>query len=89
MEEQIIGILREQEAGAKIVDVCRRYGVGSAIFYKWKAKYGGLIGRLRDELLNEMLFNSLSHAREALAIWKADCNTVRPHQSASGRLCEN
>ena len=36
-EEQIIGILREQEAGAKTADVCR-----SATFYKWKAKFGGL-----------------------------------------------
>jgi len=41
-EEQIIGILREQEAGAKTADVCRKYGVSSATFYKWKAKYGGL-----------------------------------------------
>ena len=41
-EEQIIGILREQEAGAKTADVCRRHGVSSATFYKWKAKYGGL-----------------------------------------------
>src|SRR3569832_988469 len=41
-EEQIIGILREQEAGAKTADVCRKHGVSSATFYKWKAKYGGL-----------------------------------------------
>ena len=41
-EEQIIGILREQEAGAKTADVCRKYGISSAAFYKWKAKYGGL-----------------------------------------------
>ena len=41
-EEQVIGILREQEAGAKSVDVCRKYGISSATFYKWKAKYGGL-----------------------------------------------
>ena len=41
-EEQIIGILREQEAGAKTIDVCRKYGISSATFYKWKAKYGGL-----------------------------------------------
>ena len=40
--EQIIGILREQEAGAKTADVCRKYGISSATFYKWKAKYGGL-----------------------------------------------
>ena len=41
-EEQIIGMLREQEAGAKTADVCRNYGISSATFYKWKAKYGGL-----------------------------------------------
>lgn len=41
-EEQIIAILREQEVGAKTVDVCRKHGVSSATFYKWKAKYGGL-----------------------------------------------
>jgi putative transposase len=41
-EEQIIGVLREHEAGAKTEEVCRRYGISSATFYKWKAKYGGL-----------------------------------------------
>ena len=41
-EEQIIGMLREQEAGAKTADVCRKYGISSATFYKWKGKYGGL-----------------------------------------------
>ena len=41
-EEQIVAILREQEAGSSTADVCRRHGVSSATFYKWKAKYGGL-----------------------------------------------
>jgi putative transposase len=41
-EEQIIGILREHEAGAKASDICRRHGISDATFYKWKAKYGGL-----------------------------------------------
>ena len=41
-EEQIIGILREQEAGAKTADLCRKYGISSATFFKWKSKYGGL-----------------------------------------------
>jgi len=41
-EEQIIAILREQEAGAKTADVCRKHGISGATFYKWKAKYGGL-----------------------------------------------
>ncbi|WP_407671619.1 IS3 family transposase, partial [Paramagnetospirillum kuznetsovii] len=41
-EEQIIGILKEQEAGAKTLDLCRKHGISSPTFYKWKAKYGGL-----------------------------------------------
>jgi putative transposase len=41
-EEQIIAILKEQEAGAKTAEVCRRHGISDATFYKWKAKYGGL-----------------------------------------------
>jgi putative transposase len=41
-EEQIIGVLREHAAGAKTEEVCRRHGISSATFYKWKAKYGGL-----------------------------------------------
>ena len=41
-EEQIIGILREQEGGMTTADVCRRHGISSATFFKWKAKFGGM-----------------------------------------------
>jgi putative transposase len=41
-EEQIIGILRDQEAGLGTADVCRKHGISSATLYKWKDKYGGL-----------------------------------------------
>ena len=41
-EEQIIAILKEQEAGMATADVCRRHGISSATFYKYKAKFGGL-----------------------------------------------
>jgi putative transposase len=41
-EAQIIAILREQEAGVKTAEVCRKHGISSATFYQWKAKYGGL-----------------------------------------------
>jgi putative transposase len=41
-QEQIIAILREQEAGSPTADVCRKHGMSSATFYKWKAKIGGL-----------------------------------------------
>jgi putative transposase len=41
-EEQIVGILKEQEAGVAVMELCRKHGVSSPTFYKWKAKYGGL-----------------------------------------------
>jgi putative transposase len=41
-EEQIIAILREHEAGVATADICRKHGVSSATFYKWKAKFGGM-----------------------------------------------
>ena len=41
-EEQIIGILKEHEAGIPVSDLCRKHGVSDASIYKWKARYGGL-----------------------------------------------
>ena len=41
-EEQIIGVLKEAEAGAKSTDLCRRHGISEQTFYRWKSKYGGL-----------------------------------------------
>ncbi len=51
-EEQIIGILREQEAGGAVKEIARRHGISEQSFYRWKAKYGGMevseARRLRD-----------------------------------------
>lgn len=41
-DNQIIGVLREQESGARTEEVCRRHGISTTTFYKWKARYGGL-----------------------------------------------
>jgi len=41
-EEQIIAVLKEQEAGMPTAEVCRRHGISTATFYKWKSKFGGL-----------------------------------------------
>jgi putative transposase len=41
-EDQIIGILKEQEAGVPVADLCRKHGVSNASIYKWKARYGGM-----------------------------------------------
>lgn len=71
-EEQIIGVLREAEAGAKTTDLARRHGVSEATLYNWKAKYGGLEvseakrlraledenGRLKRLLADAMLDNA-------------------------------
>jgi putative transposase len=41
-EEQIIGILKEAEAGAKVAELCRKHGISDATYYNWKAKFGGM-----------------------------------------------
>ena len=55
-EEQIVGILKQHEAGVKTADLCREHNISAATFYSWKAKYGGLevneaqeLKRLREE----------------------------------------
>ena len=40
--EQIIGVLKQAEAGMKTAEICRQHGISSATFYKWKGKYGGM-----------------------------------------------
>ena len=51
-EEQIVGILQEYAAGAKVSELCRRHGMSDATLYKWKARYGGMtvseLRRLKD-----------------------------------------
>lgn len=51
-EEQILGVLREQEAGGTAREICRRHGISEQTFYRWKSKYGGMqvsgVRRLRD-----------------------------------------
>ena len=41
-EEQIIGVLREQEAGMKVSELCRKHGISEPTFYAWKSKFGGM-----------------------------------------------
>jgi len=41
-EEQIIGVLREQEAGAKVKEIIRHHGISEQTFYRWKSKFGGM-----------------------------------------------
>jgi len=84
-KEQIIGILKEQEAGANTADICRKHGISAATFYKFKAKFGGMevsdarrLKALEDEngWLKKLLAESMLDAsalRELLAknVWSA------------------
>jgi putative transposase len=51
-EQQIVGVLKEAEAGVAVKELCRQHGISDATFYNWKAKYGGLgvseLKRLRE-----------------------------------------
>ncbi len=84
-EEQIIAILKEQEAGAKTAEVCRRHGISDATFYNWKARYGGLEvsqarrlkaledenARLKKLLAEAMLDNAVLKDVAAKNVWSA------------------
>ena len=67
IEDQIIGVLREHEAGVKTAELCRKHGISDATFYNWKAKYGGMTvsepARLRtlkdDRRLKKLLAESM------------------------------
>jgi putative transposase len=73
-EEQIIGILKQHEAGVKTADLCRENGISDATFYNWKSKYGGLdvseaqrLRQMEDENRRlKSLVADLSLDREAL-----------------------
>jgi putative transposase len=74
-EEQIIAVLREQEAGGKTAEVCRRHGISGATLYAWKAKFGGMgvsearrLRALEDE--NAKLKKLLAEAMVDIAVLK-------------------
>jgi putative transposase len=63
-EEQIIGVLKEAEAGAKTKELCRRHGISEPTFYNWKAKYAGMtVSEARRIAAGEEEENHLTRAR--------------------------
>jgi putative transposase len=93
-EEQIIAILKEQEAGIPTAEVCRRHGISSATFYKWKSKFGGLevseargLRALEEE--NAKLKKLLAEVMLDIAVLKdlAAKNGDARRQAGSGRSC--
>ena len=71
-EEQIIGILKEAEAGAVVTDLCRRHGMSSATYYAWKAKFGGL------EVSDAKRLRALERrTRGSSGCWRTRCSTMQ------------
>ena len=73
-EEQIIGILKEHEAGVSVAELCRKHGVSDASIYKWKARYGGMevseakrLKALEDENAQAEAASGGRHARQCCA----------------------
>jgi putative transposase len=71
-EEQIIGVLKQGEAGIKTAEICRQHGISSATYYKWKAKYGGLevsearrLKQLEDEVVRHIVCKGKKKERAA------------------------
>ncbi len=84
-EEQIIGILKEHEAGLPVSDLCRKHGVSDASIYKWKARFGGMDvsdarrlkaleeenARLKKLLAEQMLDNAILRDVSSKNVWSA------------------
>jgi putative transposase len=80
-DEQIIGIVREYEAGAKLAELSRQHSISPATFYKWRAKYGGM---------------AVSDAKRLRALEEENCRlkqllaeTMLDNQALKGLLAKN
>ena len=94
-EEQIIGVLREHEAGAKTADLARKHGVSEATLYNWKAKYGGMdvseakrLKQLEDEnaKLKKLLAEQMLDAAAFASSWQKNGRPPLPSAKVS-RIC--
>jgi putative transposase len=79
-EEQIIGILKEHEAGVCVADLCRKHGVSDASIYKWKARFGGMdvseAKRLRAPEPCSVTISSQPAALSSIAWASVACSSV-------------
>ncbi len=74
-QEQIIGVLKEHQAGAAAVDLCRKHGVSDATFYKWRLKYGGM--EVSDARKLKGLEEENARLKKLLAESMLDVSTLR------------
>jgi putative transposase len=86
-EEQIIGVLKGQEAGVKAADLCRKPGISEATFYNWKAKYGGM--EVSEAKRLKALWYENAKLKKLLAEQLLDTAALREHLSKNGRACRN
>ena len=84
-EEQIIGVLKEQEAGVKAADLCRKHGISEATFYNWKAKYGGM--EVSEAKRLKALEDENAKLKKLLAEQMLDVAALRELLSKNGRAC--
>ncbi len=80
-EEQIIGIIREYEAGAQLAELCRRHNISPTTFYKWRAKYGGMA--VSDAKRLRALEEENRRLKQLLA------DTMLDNQALKGLLAKN
>jgi putative transposase len=80
-DEQIIGIVKEYEAGAKLAELCRRHSISPATFYKWRAKYGGMA--VPDAKRLKALEEENRRLKQLLA------DTLLDNQALKGLLAKN
>src|SRR5262245_27606326 len=94
-QEQIINVLRQQEAGARTEEVCRRHGIGAGTLYKWKAKFGGLeasdakrLRSLEDEnrKLKKLLAESMLDNAALKDLLAKNLTTPRARRAAAEKL---
>ena len=74
-QEQIIGVLKEHQAGAGAADLCRKHGISEATFYKWRSKYGGM--EVSDAKRLRGLEEENARLKKLLAESMLDVSTLR------------
>ena len=84
-EEQIILVLKEQEAGAKVADLCRKHGISEATFYNWKAKLGGM--EVSEAKRLKALEDENAKLKKLLAEQMMDTAALRELLAKNGRAC--
>lgn len=84
-EEQIVGVLKEQETGVKAADLCRKHGISEATFYNWKAKYGGM--EVSEVKRLKTLEDENAKLKKLLAEQMLDVAALRELLGKNGRAC--